>query len=161
MDGDLVMNAFPHNAEPETMTPELFVAALNISRSIAFDLSISPPATLSQRDVPGLSRASIPLLKSKGVSAVSVGVNGASLPPAVPRAFVWRDGPSKEEVAHALDATCDNDMRRAWNVTVLKVLGMYHPRGYGGFLLDDAVFSPDGQQAFVTCVKDLFNVRSM
>ncbi len=31
----------PHNAEPETMTPELFIAAVNMSRSIASDLSIS------------------------------------------------------------------------------------------------------------------------
>jgi hypothetical protein len=105
MDGDLVMNAFPHNAEPETMTPELFIAAVNMSRSIASDLSIPPPATLSQRDVPGMSRASIPLLRSTGVTGISVGVNGASLPPAVPRAFVWRDGGSKEEVAHVLDVT--------------------------------------------------------
>jgi hypothetical protein len=28
---------------------------------------------------------------------------------------------------------------------------MYHPRGYGGFLVEDAVVSPDGQEAFVTC----------
>jgi hypothetical protein len=29
---------------------------------------------------------------------------------------------------------------------------MYHPRGYGGFGVDDAVYLPDGQEAFVTCV---------
>ena len=90
-DGDLIMNAFPHNAEPETMTPELFVAAVNMSRSIASSVSVPPPATLSQRDVPGLSRAAIPLLQSTGITGISVGVNGASLPPAVPRSFVWRD----------------------------------------------------------------------
>ena len=33
----------------------------------------------------------------------------------------------------------------------LEVLAMYHPRGYGGYLVDDAVFLPGGQEAFVTC----------
>lgn len=94
------MNAFPHNAEPETMTPQLFVAAVNMSRRIASSVSVPPPATLSQRDVPGLSRAAIPLLQSTGITGISVGVNGASLPPAVPRSFVWRDESSKEEVRH-------------------------------------------------------------
>jgi hypothetical protein len=98
VDGDLVMNAFPHNSQPETMTPELFVAAVQMSRDISSRLSIPPPATLSQRDVPGLSRAAIPLLRSTGVSGISVGVNGASLPPSVPNAFVWRDESSAEEV---------------------------------------------------------------
>jgi len=28
---------------------------------------------------------------------------------------------------------------------------MYHPRGYGGYLVDDAVFLPGGQESFVTC----------
>ena len=32
-----------------------------------------------------------------------------------------------------------------------QVLAMYHPRGYGGYLVDDAVFLPGGQEAFVTC----------
>ena len=41
--------------------------------------------------------------------------------------------------------TCDT-----WRL--FQVLGMYHPRGYGGYQLEDAVFTPDGQEAFVTCV---------
>ena len=92
------MNAFPHNAEPETMTPQLLQAAVRMSRDLSSPLSIPPPATLSQRDVPGLSRSAIPLLKSTGITGISVGVNGASLPPAVPRAFVWRDESSDSEV---------------------------------------------------------------
>ena len=32
-----------------------------------------------------------------------------------------------------------------------QVLAMSHPRGSGGYLVDDAVFLPGGQEAFVTC----------
>lgn len=56
-----------------------------------------PTACLSaaalQRDVPGLTRAVIPVLAAKGIKAVSVGVNPGSAPPAVPQytPFIWRD----------------------------------------------------------------------
>lgn len=39
----------------------------------------------------------------------------------------------------------------ACSPSLSQVLGMYHPRGYGGYLVDDAVFLPGGQEAFVTC----------
>ena len=49
--------------------------------------------TASQRDVPGLTRAAVPVLARQGVRAISVGVNGGSAPPAVPlnAPFLWRD----------------------------------------------------------------------
>lgn len=49
-----------------------------------------------QRDVPGLTRAAIPILARQGVRALTVGVNGVSAPPAVPfnTPFWWRDEPS-------------------------------------------------------------------
>jgi len=39
---------------------------------------LPPKATLSQRDVPGLTAAAIPLLLSANVTAISVGVNSGS-----------------------------------------------------------------------------------
>ena len=46
-----------------------------------------------QRDVPGLTRASIPVLASRGVRGVTGGVNAFSAPPGVPKntPFIWRD----------------------------------------------------------------------
>ena len=55
------------------------------------------------------SSSLIPLLKQNGVQAITVGVNGASMPPAVPNIFRWKDPISNEEV-----------------------LAMWHPGGYGG-----------------------------
>ena len=53
-----------------------------------------------QRDVPGLTRASIPVFVSRGIKAISVGVNAGSAPPGVPRftPFIWRDEPSGTQI---------------------------------------------------------------
>jgi hypothetical protein len=53
-----------------------------------------------QRDVPGLSRASIPVFVSQGIKAISVGVNAGSAPPGVPwyTPFTWRDEPSGTDI---------------------------------------------------------------
>ena len=74
---------------------------------------------LSQRDVPGMSRAGVPVLAAAGVRAITVGVNGASTPPSVPRAFVWRDPASG-----------------------VSLPSMWHPGGYGGITYEDAIIIP-------------------
>lgn len=38
-----------------------------------------------QRDVPGMTRAAVPVLASQGVLALTSGVNGFSAPPGVPK----------------------------------------------------------------------------
>jgi hypothetical protein len=57
-------------------------------------------SVFAQRDVPGFTRAALPVLASNGVRAVWVGVNGGSAPPGVPhfRPFIWRDDASGAEV---------------------------------------------------------------
>ena len=55
----------------------------------------------SQRDEPGITRAAVPLLARKGVTALSVGVDWASPAPKLPRAFVWRDEASSTELVVA------------------------------------------------------------
>lgn len=70
---------------------------------------------LPQRDVPGLTRAALPVLRAEGIRAVSVGVNSGSAPPDVPlnAPFMWRDPTSGAEV-----------------------LAFWHPGGYGGHIPD-------------------------
>ncbi|EGD78368.1 hypothetical protein PTSG_09435 [Salpingoeca rosetta] len=114
--GNIVMQAFPHNSETATMSTELFVAGLQLGKRLARDLNISAPTVMTQRDVPGATRGMIPLLASAGVRGFSVGVNTASLPPAVPRVFVWRDEASNTDVLASL-----------------------HPHGYGGIDKSDCI----------------------
>lgn len=69
-----------------------------LGQDIAAELGIPAPITMSQRDVPGATRGMIPLLVEMGIQAYSGGVNGASLPPHVPQAFVWRDEESGTDI---------------------------------------------------------------
>ena len=59
------------------------------------EFGLETKMTLSQRDVPGMSRSVIPILSKMGVAAVAVGVNTASSPPTVPRVFRWVDHSGK------------------------------------------------------------------
>lgn len=54
----------------------------------------------AQRDVPGFTRAAVPVLVGQGIKAVTVGVNGGSAPPDVPynTPFLWHDKQSKTEI---------------------------------------------------------------
>jgi hypothetical protein len=134
--GDITYHAYPHNAELENTSPVMLSEGLQATKALdaAFGLPpkrcASPAATtlptrpsslptppalptppcryLSQRDVPGVPRAAVPLMRRAGVELVTVGVNGASMYPRVPKLFRWADGPSGEEM-----------------------LAMWHPRGRG------------------------------
>ncbi|KAJ9464546.1 hypothetical protein DIPPA_09975 [Diplonema papillatum] len=90
--GWITWHAFPHNAEMAEMAPNMVEHALQLVSSLDRTLSVAGKTVLSQRDVPGFPRSAIPLLRTHGVSAISVGGNGRVNPPNVPPAFVWRDG---------------------------------------------------------------------
>jgi len=131
------------------MDATLFSYSLSVAEDLAKKYNVSVPLTLSQRDVPGMSRGVVPLLVAAGALAVSVGtcvsvqsclsscvrcrsmtemfsstacvcivhtplllfldvvgyecnsalgVNGATCPPLVPKAFRWQDPNTREEV---------------------------------------------------------------
>jgi hypothetical protein len=124
--GYIYWHAFPFNGEAELSEPAMFAAALGLTHGLDDRFGVPRKATLSQRDVPGLTRAAIPLLASQGVRALTVGVNPFSTPPYVPRAFVWRDA-----------------------VSDTNVTAMWHPWYYGGIGLSDAVIIPGLAHAIV------------
>jgi hypothetical protein len=107
--GDINWHAFPFNAEPELFTPELFDAALNLTFRQDDYYGKTKRQTLSQRDVPGLTRNAIPLLSKRGIKGITVGENSQCAPSAVPPLFLWKDEATKTEV-----------------------VAMYHALGYGG-----------------------------
>ena len=140
--GDIWWHAFAHNAQPELMDEGTVAYGVALGAELAARYGRPAPTTLSQRDVPGLSRAVIPALARAGVTAVSVGVNDGSPAPVLPstvdcsvggfhqirQPFVWRDEASGTEV-----------------------LADYHPGGYGGVLPlnpddkhDEPYYSRDG-----------------
>lgn len=96
--GDITWHAFPHNAQLEIMGKSLIKAGLMMTRQLDYLFAQNPKRVLSQRDVPGMTRALIPLLKSQYVTAISIGANGGSTPPDLPPCFVWADAQTNSSI---------------------------------------------------------------
>ena len=124
--GYITWHAYPFNGEPELLDAPQFSAALGLTHALDDALGVPRKATMSQRDVPGLTRAVLPLLAAANVSAISLGTNCYSMPPALPRAFVWRDQASG---------------------AALPVL--LHPYNYGAISYNDSVVVPGLAHALV------------
>lgn len=73
------------------MDPSLIEAGLALTWSLDTRYGLAKKQTLSQRDVPGMTRALVPLLSKAGVTAISIGANDGSTPPSVPKVFEWVD----------------------------------------------------------------------
>ena len=99
----MLMPQFPHNAELAVMDPSLIEAGLALTWALDDHFKLPHKHTLSQRDVPGMTRALIPLLTGAGVRAVSIGANDGSTPPDVPPAFLWKDLATKTEMVALLN----------------------------------------------------------
>lgn len=104
--GVITWHAGPMNMQFETLEPSIVKFGLQLSSDLDKRFNITRKhRTLSQRDVPGMSQALIPLFEEMGVEAVSVGVNTVTSPPAVPPIFRWMFKNSS-------------------------VIGLWHPGGY-------------------------------
>eukprot|EP01052_Picozoa_sp_SAG31_P031212 SAG31_NODE_3284_length_4464_cov_5.447194_2_plen_464_part_00 len=106
--GWITWHAFPLNAEPEIFDTELFGAGVDLCHSLADRFNMSRPTVLSQRDVPGLTRAVIPPLVARGVRALSIGANTFSASAMVPRIYRWMEPQTKSSL-----------------------IALQHPGGYG------------------------------
>jgi hypothetical protein len=123
--GDIGWHAYPHNAQAEMMEPSLYAFGVEMTQTLDKALGRTPSSVVSLRDVPGMTRAVVPLLHQAGVKAITVGVNAACSPAAVNKSFVWRDPESGTEI-----------------------LAMQHANGYGGIELEDCVIAGDAALAF-------------
>eukprot|EP01050_Picozoa_sp_SAG11_P025994 SAG11_NODE_6067_length_1395_cov_1.146605_1_plen_382_part_10 len=97
--GDIFFHGYAQNAEASTYPrASLFEAGIEMGERLADKLGIARPIAISQRDVPGWTRATLPLLNKHGVVGLSF---GAGTPPGkadVPPLCVWRDEASNAEV---------------------------------------------------------------
>jgi len=91
--GDILWHAFPFNAQIELLDAELLNFAVTMTQELDRGFGLPQKRTMSQRDVPGLTRAAVPILARAGVAAVSIGVNSGSAPPGAPHntPFIWLD----------------------------------------------------------------------
>ncbi|XP_071104844.1 uncharacterized protein [Haliotis cracherodii] len=88
--GDISWHAGPMNMQFEMLDTAMVEFGLQLGQDLDKRLGIVRKfPTVSQRDVPGMTQALLPLLVQHGIAAVSVGVNPMSAPPAVPKIFRW------------------------------------------------------------------------
>lgn len=95
--GDIAWHALPFTTHTELMSADLFRYGLSLSARLDQRFGRKTIAG-KMTDVPGHTRAMVPLLAEAGVQFVHFGVNGASTPPDVPDVFVWRDAESEQSV---------------------------------------------------------------
>ena len=117
--GVITWHAFPYNSEAELHSVDLFEAAIEQAQSLSDQLGMPRPLTISQRDVPGTTKAIIPLLVKHGVRAFSIGANG------------W---PSD-----AIQYGPIIRWRTRADDPVEETLMLYHPGGYGGITVNDGI----------------------
>ncbi|KAL4235485.1 hypothetical protein ACF0H5_007120 [Mactra antiquata] len=91
--GFITWHAGPMNMEFEMM--DELMNEFGIKISLDLDKRFGKDRkyrTVSQRDVPGTTISMIPIFKKMGISALSIGVNQATTPAAVPNVFMWKNG---------------------------------------------------------------------
>ncbi|GCE25178.1 hypothetical protein KDA_06620 [Dictyobacter alpinus] len=88
--GDIVWHGLPFTTHSELMDSSLFVHGLSLSQSLDRRFGKKTIAA-KMTDVPGHTRAMVPLLAQAGIVLLHIGVNPASIVPDVPPVFVWRD----------------------------------------------------------------------
>jgi hypothetical protein len=99
--GDIVWHAGAFNAEYEAAFNEEQVALqFRLSFDLADELGVARPRTLSLRDVPGTTRALVPILRANNITALSIGVNDKAPAPAMPNPGVWLDPASGASVLY-------------------------------------------------------------
>jgi len=87
--GDIAWHALPFTTHTELMDAELFRFGLSLSQSL--DARYGRHTTAAKMtDVPGHTRAIIPLLAEAGVQFLHIGVNPGSTVPSVPGLFRWQ-----------------------------------------------------------------------
>lgn len=91
-------HAVPFNTETALMTSGALGASVELTHGLDAHMGVPNKTVMSVRDVPFLTRSAIPQLRAAGVDTVSVGVNGGSRPPNLPKAFTWVDTASSTSV---------------------------------------------------------------
>lgn len=93
--GDISWHGLPFTTHTELMSAELFRFGLDISKRLDERFGVKTIAA-KMTDVPGHTKAMIPLLSEAGIELLHIGVNPASAVPEVPEIFRWRADSGEE-----------------------------------------------------------------
>ncbi|CAK0792252.1 unnamed protein product, partial [Prorocentrum cordatum] len=98
--GDIWWQGFPANAELAIMDPSLIEASVAMTHELDDLFGVPRKRAVSTRDVPGMDRSAIPVLRRSGIDLLSEGHNGSPWPANVPPAFLWVDRCAAGSHAH-------------------------------------------------------------
>lgn len=87
--GDICWHGLPFTTHTELMSRELFEYGLSLSERLDKKF-MKKTIAAKMTDVPGHTKAMIPLLKKAGIEFLHIGVNPASAVPDVPEIFRWQ-----------------------------------------------------------------------
>ena len=87
--GNICWHGLPFTTHTELMSKELFEYGLSLSQRLDRQFGKKTIAA-KMTDVPGHTKAIIPLLKKAGIEMLHIGVNPASAVPEVPQIFRWQ-----------------------------------------------------------------------
>lgn len=96
--GYIYWHSFPFNSQMEVYDKSMLEFGLKLSKDLSIKHGAPISSTLSQRDVPGMTRSMIPILNKNNITAISIGVNEVSASPKVPQIFKWKDTQSNESI---------------------------------------------------------------
>jgi hypothetical protein len=91
--GDVWWQGFSANHELALMDKKLVQHGVQVTRDLDTRFQQPHKETLSTRDVVGMPRSVIPIVKELGIKLLTEGHNGAPWPVNMPPVFVWRDRP--------------------------------------------------------------------
>lgn len=100
--GYIAWHGLPFTTHTELMDKNLFEYALTISKNLDKKYGKKTIAG-KMTDVPGHTKAMIPLLAESGIRYLHFGVNPASKVPSVPNLFVWRSDDGSDVIVNYAD----------------------------------------------------------
>lgn len=101
-EGNIVAHALPFTLHSELLDADTFDYGLSIVDEIDA-LKGGKTVAAKMTDVPGHTKALVPLLAKHGIKLLHIGVNGVSAVPEVPECFLWRCGESEVIVIYSGD----------------------------------------------------------
>lgn len=98
--GNIVAHALPFTMHTELLDKENYEYGLSYIEEID---NITSHKTISAKvtDVPGHTKAIVPILRKHGIKLLHIGVNGTSSVPKVPECFLWRVGDEEIVVVYS------------------------------------------------------------
>lgn len=90
-EGNIVPHAMPFTTHTELLDDDTLNYGLSIVDGID-EIRGRKTVAAKMTDVPGHTKAIVPLLAKRGIKLLHIGVNGASAVPQVPECFLWKCG---------------------------------------------------------------------